>query len=101
MVTQTAFFKLTNVIPFEKATELLKAAIKKTYGKKGDDVVNMNYAAVDKGSAQMDARRRVDIHRSIGCTECSFQVSTAVHQWQSYVFHNGKYPSGRMELCNP
>ena len=35
MVTQTAFFKLTNVIPFEKATELLKAAIKKTYGKKG------------------------------------------------------------------
>ncbi len=48
MVTQTAFFKLTNVIPFEKATELLKAAIKKTYGKKGDDVVNMNYAAVDK-----------------------------------------------------
>jgi len=48
MVTQTAFFKLTNVIPFEKATELLKGAIKKTYGKKGDDVVNMNYAAVDK-----------------------------------------------------
>ncbi len=36
MVTQTAFFKLTNVIPFEKATELLKAAIKKTYGKKGE-----------------------------------------------------------------
>ena len=34
MVTQTAFFKLTNVIPFEKATELLKGAIKKTYGKK-------------------------------------------------------------------
>ncbi len=48
MVTQTAFFKLTNVIPFEEATGLLKAAIKKTYGKKGDDVVNMNYAAVDK-----------------------------------------------------
>ena len=33
MVTQTAFFKLTNVIPFEKATDLLKGAIKKTYGK--------------------------------------------------------------------
>ncbi len=47
MVTQTAFFKLANVIPFEKATELLKGAIKKTYGKKGDDIVNMNYAAVD------------------------------------------------------
>ena len=48
MVTQTAFFKLTNVIPFEEATVLLKAAIKKTYGKKGDEIVNMNYAAVDK-----------------------------------------------------
>ena len=47
MVTQTAFFKLANVIPFEKATELLKGAIKKTYGKKGDEIVNMNYAAVD------------------------------------------------------
>lgn len=50
MVTQTAFFKLTNVIPFERATELLKAAIKKTYGKKGDAIVNMNYAAVDKAA---------------------------------------------------
>ncbi len=48
MVTQTAFFKLTGVIPFEEAVQLLKDAIKKTYGKKGDAVVNMNCAAVDK-----------------------------------------------------
>ena len=47
MVTQSAFFKLANVIPFEQAVELIKAAIKKTYGKKGDEIVNMNCAAVD------------------------------------------------------
>jgi pyruvate-ferredoxin/flavodoxin oxidoreductase len=48
MVMQTAFFKLANVIPFEQATELLKASIKKAYGKKGDKIVNMNNAAVDQ-----------------------------------------------------
>lgn len=48
MVTQTAFFKLTGVVPFEEAVVLLKDAIKKTYGKKGDAVVNMNCTAVDK-----------------------------------------------------
>ena len=48
MVTQTAFFKLTGVLPFEESVVLLKDAIKKTYGRKGDAVVNMNCDAVDK-----------------------------------------------------
>ncbi len=48
MIMQTCFFKLANVIPFEKAIELLKADIKKTYGKKGDKIVQMNIAAVDR-----------------------------------------------------
>ncbi len=47
MVTQSAFFKLAEVIPFDKAVELIKAAIKKTYGKKGDEIVKMNCDAVD------------------------------------------------------
>ncbi len=47
MIMQTAFFKLADVIPFDQAIELLKGAIKKAYGRKGDDIVNMNYAAVD------------------------------------------------------
>ena len=47
MIMQTAFFKLANVIDFERAVELLKASIKKTYGSKGDKVVNMNISAVD------------------------------------------------------
>ena len=50
MVMQTAFFKLANVIPFKKAVELLKDGIKKAYGKKGDKIVNMNNAAVDKAA---------------------------------------------------
>jgi pyruvate-ferredoxin/flavodoxin oxidoreductase len=48
MIMQTCFFKLANVIPFEKAIELLKADIKKTYGKKGDKIVQMNIDAVDR-----------------------------------------------------
>lgn len=53
MILQTAFFKLTGVIPFEKAVQYLKDAIKKTYGKKGDAVVNMNYQAVDRAIAEL------------------------------------------------
>jgi pyruvate-ferredoxin/flavodoxin oxidoreductase len=48
MIMQTAFFKLAKVIPFEQAVALLKDSIKYTYGSKGDKVVNMNIAAVDK-----------------------------------------------------
>ena len=48
MIMQTAFFKLAEVIPFEQAVTLLKESIKKTYGNKGEKVVNMNIAAVDK-----------------------------------------------------
>ncbi|SKC85567.1 pyruvate:ferredoxin (flavodoxin) oxidoreductase [Maledivibacter halophilus] len=49
MIMQSAFFSLASVIPEEKAMEYLKEAIAKTYGKKGEKIVNMNYEAVDKG----------------------------------------------------
>ncbi len=48
MIMQTAFFKLANVIDLEKAVTLLKDSIKYTYGAKGDKIVAMNIAAVDK-----------------------------------------------------
>ena len=48
-IMQSAFFKIAGVIPFENAVEEMKHAILKTYGKKGEDIVNMNYAAVDAG----------------------------------------------------
>jgi pyruvate-ferredoxin/flavodoxin oxidoreductase len=47
MIMQTAFFKLANVIPVEEAINYLKDQIKALFGKKGDKIVNMNYAAVD------------------------------------------------------
>ncbi|MFI3328577.1 MAG: pyruvate:ferredoxin (flavodoxin) oxidoreductase [Rikenellaceae bacterium] len=48
-IMQSAFFKIANVIPFEQAVEEMKKAIQKSYGNKGEDVVNMNYSAVDAG----------------------------------------------------
>jgi pyruvate-ferredoxin/flavodoxin oxidoreductase len=48
MIMQTAFFKLANVIPVDDAITYLKDQIKKMFGKKGDEIVNMNHAAVDK-----------------------------------------------------
>ena len=49
-IMQAAFFKVANVIPYEKAEDEMKKAIYKSYGKKGEDVVKMNYAAIDKGT---------------------------------------------------
>ncbi len=48
-IMQSAFFKVTGVIPYETAKEEMKKAIYKSYGKKGEEIVNMNYAAVEKG----------------------------------------------------
>lgn len=50
-IMQAAFFKLAAVIPYDMAVEQMKKAIYKSYGKKGESIVNMNYAAVDAGSA--------------------------------------------------
>ncbi|MCI1945496.1 pyruvate:ferredoxin (flavodoxin) oxidoreductase [Clostridium luticellarii] len=48
-VLQAAFFKIANIIPIEEAVKYMKKMIYKSYSKKGDKIVNMNYAAVDKG----------------------------------------------------
>ncbi|MFI3267020.1 MAG: pyruvate:ferredoxin (flavodoxin) oxidoreductase, partial [Rikenellaceae bacterium] len=53
-IMQSAFFKIANVIPFEQAVEQMKKFIYKSYGKKGEDIVNMNYAAVDKGASEVE-----------------------------------------------
>jgi len=52
-VMQAAFFKLANVIPYEDAERYMKEMIKKAYGKKGDEVVAMNYACVDNAIAEL------------------------------------------------
>jgi len=48
-ILQSAFFRISNVIPYDLAVEQMKKFIVKSYGKKGEDVVKMNYAAVDRG----------------------------------------------------
>jgi pyruvate-ferredoxin/flavodoxin oxidoreductase len=48
-ILQSAFFKLSSVIPYDMAVKYMKDAIKKSYGKKGDEVVRMNNEAVDQG----------------------------------------------------
>ncbi|MDY0095505.1 MAG: pyruvate:ferredoxin (flavodoxin) oxidoreductase [Candidatus Vecturithrix sp.] len=59
MILQSAFFKISKVLPdFEKAMEYMKSAIKKTYGAKGDVIVKMNNAAVDRGA---DAFVKIDV----------------------------------------
>ena len=49
MIMQAAFFKIANIIPVEDAVKYLKDAVVTSYGKKGEKVVNMNFAAIDKG----------------------------------------------------
>ncbi|MBQ5926263.1 MAG: pyruvate:ferredoxin (flavodoxin) oxidoreductase, partial [Paludibacteraceae bacterium] len=48
-ILQSAFFRITEVIPVDLAIEQMKKFILKSYGKKGEDIVNKNYAAVDRG----------------------------------------------------
>ena len=54
-ICQAAFFKLANVIPVDEAVDYMKKAIVKSYGSKGDEIVNMNYAAVDAGISAVKA----------------------------------------------
>ncbi len=49
IVLQSAFFKLANVIPFEDAVEYMRAAVVKSFGAKGEKIVNMNHAAIVEG----------------------------------------------------
>ncbi len=53
MVMQSAFFKLANIIPYDQAEDYMKKAIVKTYGKKGEKVINSNFAAVELGAKHM------------------------------------------------
>jgi pyruvate-ferredoxin/flavodoxin oxidoreductase len=52
-IMQSAFFKLANVIPYEEAVKYMKDAIVKSYGSKGDKIVNMNNEAVDRGASAL------------------------------------------------
>lgn len=60
-ILQSAFFKLANVMPIDEAIDFMKSAAKKSYGKKGDAIVEMNYKAIDAG---VDALHKVEVPAS-------------------------------------
>ena len=60
-ILQAAFFKLANVMPIDQAVDYMKQAAKKSYSKKGDAVVEMNYRAID---ASVDATHKVEVPAS-------------------------------------
>ncbi|MFI3280731.1 MAG: pyruvate:ferredoxin (flavodoxin) oxidoreductase [Rikenellaceae bacterium] len=74
-IMQSAFFKIADVIPFDKAKEEMKKAILKSYGNKGEDIVNMNYSAVDAGG---DAVVTIDVPAewaSISLCSCACEAT--------------------------
>ncbi len=84
-ILQSAFFKLANIIPEEQAIDLMKKAAKATYGRKGDDIVNMNYAAIDAG-----AQRIVEIQIPESWKNCEDeplgeQISSAKNATERFV----------------
>jgi pyruvate-ferredoxin/flavodoxin oxidoreductase len=84
-IMQAAFFKVANVIPYTKAEEQMKKAILKSYGRKGEAVVNMNNAAIDKGS---------EVHKvEIPAEWANITVSA--------VKHNGNVPAFISEVMEP
>ncbi|MDY0236087.1 MAG: pyruvate:ferredoxin (flavodoxin) oxidoreductase [Gudongella sp.] len=61
MIMQSAFFKLSEVLPIDEAVAHLKKSVVKDYGKKGEKIVNMNYEAIDKG---LNALVKIDVPES-------------------------------------
>ena len=89
-IMQAAFFKLANVIPYEKAVTEMKNAIKKSYGKKGDDVVKMNNAAVDSGA---EGLVKIDIPAEWKTIACKSETRADVPEFISKVME----PMNRQE----
>lgn len=77
MIMQAAFFKLANVIDIDDAVKYLKAAIQKSYGKKGDHIVKMNNDGVDKG---IEALVEVKVPQEWGVAETEAATASAVVQ---------------------
>lgn len=75
-ILQSAFFKISQVIPYDLAVEQMKKFIVKSYGRKGEDVVNKNYAAVDCGGDVV----KVDIPAEWADLPCSTDFAVEKHE---------------------
>jgi pyruvate-ferredoxin/flavodoxin oxidoreductase len=76
-ILQSAFFKITNVVPYELAVEKMKYAINKSYGKKGESIVNKNYAAVDRGGEYTKVEIPAEWANLVDGTEVSTDIVPA------------------------
>ncbi len=75
-ILQSAFFKISEVIPYDLAVEQMKKFIVKSYGRKGEDVVNKNYQAVDRGGEIV----KVDIPAEWANLPCSTDFVVEKHE---------------------
>ena len=75
-ILQSAFFKISEVIPYDLAVEQMKKFIVKSYGRKGEDVVNKNYAAVDRGGEIT----KIDIPAEWANLPCSTDFAVEKHE---------------------
>ncbi|MGL5955545.1 MAG: pyruvate:ferredoxin (flavodoxin) oxidoreductase [Brevinema sp.] len=73
-ILQAAFFKLSDIIPYEEAVRLMKESAKKSYGRKGDAIVEMNYKAIDSGADQL---QKIEIKVEWRSLEGDFELSIA------------------------
>lgn len=71
-ILQAAFFKLANIIPYEDAVRMMKESAKKSYGRKGDAIVEMNYKAIDSGAEKL---QKVEIKPEWKTVEGDFALS--------------------------
>jgi pyruvate-ferredoxin/flavodoxin oxidoreductase len=112
MIMQSAFFKLANVIPIEDAVKYLKESIEKTYGKKGQKIVDMNKAAVDKGIEVLkkvnvpDSWKNVEDEKASSKCECNNKFVEKIQKPMSRLegdelpvsvfsgMEDGRYPMG-------
>ena len=75
-ILQSAFFKISGVIPYDLAVEQMKKFIVKSYGRKGEDIVNKNYAAVDRGGDIV----KVEIPAEWADLPCSTDFAVEKHE---------------------
>lgn len=75
-ILQSSFFKLANVIAYDEAVKFIKEAIVSSYGKKGEEVVKMNNAAVDKGASDLI---KVDVPKEWASINADFKPMTEGH----------------------
>ncbi|MDR1539031.1 MAG: pyruvate:ferredoxin (flavodoxin) oxidoreductase [Clostridiales bacterium] len=81
-ILQSAFFKLANIIPIEEAVGYMKKAIVDSYGKKGEKIVNMNYAAVDVGVEKLV---KVDVPESWAQTQQEKETHSAIEEVPDFI----------------